>query len=202
MRFELTGLPYDLDALEPLISKKTLEFHYWRYHHTYLLILNRLIQGTKFKDLDLETIIKVADGPIYNYAAQVWNHTFYFDSLIPGNDSMIKGSFAEVVRTNFGSVSFFKNIFTEAVESFFGVGWVWLVLNQDGSIEIIQKFNAGNPLRIGLVPLLTCDVWEHAYYLDYQHKLGQYADAFWKLVNWDIIGKRYNDAIQYNRLCS
>ncbi|MGA2407923.1 MAG: superoxide dismutase [Bacteroidales bacterium] len=196
MRFELPDLPFELNALEPYISKKTLEFHYGKYHHSYIENLNKLISGTKFKDLDLETIIKVADGPIFNYAAQVWNHTFYFECLKPGNSNSIKASFADVIRSNFGSVSFFKTTFTEAVGSLFGVGWVWLVLNQKGSIEIIQKFNAGNPLRIGLIPLMTCDVWEHAYYLDYQNRLGDYADAFWKLINWDIIEKRYNDSVR------
>ena len=196
MRFELPDLPFELNALEPYISKKTLEFHHGKYHQSYIANLNKLISGTKFKDLDLETIIKVADGPIFNYAAQVWNHTFYFECLKPGNSNSIKDSFADVIKSNFGSVSFFKTTFTEAVGSLFGVGWVWLVLNQKGSIEIIQKFNAGNPLRIGLIPLMTCDVWEHAYYLDYQNRLGDYADAFWKLINWDIIEKRYNDSVR------
>jgi Fe-Mn family superoxide dismutase len=195
MRFELPDLPFELNALEPYISKKTLEFHYGKYHHSYIENLNKLISGTKFKDLDLETIIKVADGPIFNNAAQVWNHTFYFECLKPGNSNSIKASFADVIRSNFGSVSFFKTTFTEAVASFFGVGWVWVVLNQKGSIEIIQKFNAGNPLRIGLIPLMTCDVWEHAYYLDYQHRRSDYFEAFWKLINWEVIEKRYNDAV-------
>jgi Fe-Mn family superoxide dismutase len=195
MIFELADLPYELDALEPYISKKTLDFHFGNYHHAYLTNLNKLVKGTKFNDLDLETIIKIADGPIFNFAAQVWNHTFYFECLKPGNNSTLTGSFEDVINNQFGSVSFFKSNFTYAVESFFGVGWVWLVLNERGSIEIIQKSNAGNPLRIGLIPLMTCDVWEHAYYLDYQHRLGQYADAFWNLINWDIIEKRYNDAI-------
>ena len=195
MRFELADLTYELDALEPHISKKTLDFHFGKYHHAYLANLNKLVKGTKFSNLDLETIIKIADGPIFNFAAQVWNHTFYFECLKPGNNSTLRGSFEDVINNHFGSVSFFKSNFTDAVESFFGVGWVWLVLNERGSIEIIQKSNAGNPLRIGLIPLMTCDVWEHAYYLDYQDRLGQYADAFWKLINWDIIEKRYNDAI-------
>jgi len=195
MRFELPDLPFELNALEPYISKKTLEFHHGKHHQSYLANLNKLIQGTKFKDLNLETIIKVADGPIFNNAAQVWNHTFYFECLKPGNCNSIKDSFEEVIKSNFGSVPFFKRTFTEAVGSLFGVGWVWLVLNQNGSMEIIQKFNAGNPMRIGLIPLMTCDVWEHAYYLDYQNRLGDYADAFWELINWDIIEKRYIDAV-------
>jgi Fe-Mn family superoxide dismutase len=200
MRFELPDLPFELNALEPYISKKTLELHHGKHHNDYLANLNKLVQGTKFKDLNLETIIKVADGPIFNNAAQVWNHTFYFECLKPGNRSSIKDSFEEVIKNSFGSVSFFKSSFTESVSSLFGVGWVWLVLNQNGVMEIIQKFNAGNPLRVGLIPLMTCDVWEHAYYLDYQNRLGDYACAFWELINWDIIEKRYIDAVQYQTI--
>jgi superoxide dismutase, Fe-Mn family len=200
MRFELPDLPFELNALEPYISKKTLEFHHGKHHQSYLANLNKLIQGTKFKDLNLETIIKVADGPIFNNAAQVWNHTFYFECLKPGNCNFIKNSFEEVIKSNFGSIPFFKSTFTDAVGSLFGVGWVWLVLKQNGSMEIIQKFNAGNPMRIGLIPLMTCDVWEHAYYLDYQNRLGDYADAFWELINWDIIEKRYIDAVHYQTI--
>ena len=200
MRFELPELPFELNALEPYISKKTLELHHWKHHHDYLANLNKLIQETKFKDLNLETIIKVADGQIFNNAAHVWNHTFYFECLKPWNSISIKKSFKQVIKINFGSVSFFKSTFTEAVSSLFGVGWVWLVLNQNGSMEIIQKFNAGNPMRVGLIPLMTCDVWEHAYYLDYQNRLGDYADAFWELINWDIVEKRYIDAIQYQTI--
>jgi Fe-Mn family superoxide dismutase len=200
MRFELPDLPFELNALEPYISKKTLELHHGKHHNDYLTNLNKLVQGTRFKDLNLETIIKVADGPIFNNAAQVWNHTFYFECLKPGNRSSIKDSFEEVIKNSFGSVSFFKSTFTESVSSLFGVGWVWLVLNQNGSMEIIQKFNAGNPLRVGLIPLMTCDVWEHAYYLDYQNRLGDYACAFWELINWDIVEKRYIDAMQYQTI--
>ena len=200
MRFDLPDLPFELNALEPYISKKTLELHHGKHHHDYLANLNKLVQGTRFKELNLETIIKVADGPIFNNASQVWNHTFYFECLKPGNRSSIKDSFEEVIKNSFGSVSFFKSSFTESVSSLFGVGWVWLVLNQNGVMEIIQKFNAGNPLRVGLIPLMTCDVWEHAYYLDYQNRLGDYACAFWELINWDIIEKRYIDAVQYQTI--
>jgi superoxide dismutase, Fe-Mn family len=193
MRFELPDLPYELDALEPYISKKTLEFHRGKYHQTCLSNLNNLIQKTKYKSLDLETIIKVSDGPVFNYASQVWNHTFYFECLQPGDNNPVKGPFAEVIKRNFGTFSFFKNTFARAAESLFGAGWVWLVLNPSGSMEIIQKSNAGNPLRIGLNPLLTCDVWEHAYYLDYQNSRQDYLKAFWKLISWEIIEKRYSE---------
>ncbi len=195
MKFELAELPYELNALEPYISKRTLDLHYWKHLQGYLKTLNTLIQGTKFKDLDLSTIIKVADGPVFNFAAQVWNHTFYFESLKPGNDTRIKESLEAVINLNFGSVSFFKSQFKEAVESFLGVGWVWVVMNPAGAIRIIQKYNAGNPMRIGLIPLLSCDVWEHAYYLDYQDNLADYADAYWHLINWEKLETRYKDAL-------
>jgi Fe-Mn family superoxide dismutase len=194
MRFELPDLPYEMSDLEPYISKKTLELHYKKYHKAYVTNLNSLISGTKFNNLDLETIIKVADGPVFNNAAQIWNHTFYFEGLKRASENTLKGRFAAVIKRNFGSVLFLKSSFTKSAISLFGAGWIWLVLNPDGSMGIIQKSNAGNPLRIGLVPLLTCDVWEHAYYLDYQNRRKNYLEAFWKLINWEIIEKRYNES--------
>ena len=193
MKHKLPKLPYEMDALESYISRRTMEFHYGKHLHTYIKNLNNLISGTKFENMDLDTIIKVADGPVFNNAAQVWNHKFYFEGLKPGKQ-VLKNTFTEVIKSNFGSVSFFKNSFANAAGSLFGAGWIWLVLNQKGSIEILPKSNAGNPLRIGLIPLLTCDLWEHAYYLDYQNRCDDYVDAFWKLINWDLIEKRYNDA--------
>jgi Fe-Mn family superoxide dismutase len=193
MKFELSELPYALNALEPYISKMTLELHHGMHNQINIKNLNIQLNGTKFKNLDLETIIKVADGPVFNYASLVWNHKFYFESLKAGNNNTLKGPFADVIRSNFGSVSFFKNSFFKAALSFFGAGWVCLVLNSIGLMEIIQKSNAGNPLRIGLIPLLTCDLWEHAYYLDYQDKRKDYLEAFWKLINWEMIEKRYNE---------
>ena len=197
MKFDLSPLPFNLNGLEPYISKKTLELHYG-YHFGYARDLNNLLTGTKFKNLEIETIIKIADGPIYNTAAQVWNHSFYFDSLIPGVNKL-KGVFADVIKNNFGSISFFKNSFFKSAESLFGAGWIWLVMIPGGSVEIIQKSNAGNPLRSGLIPLLNCDMWEHAYYLDYNNKRRDYLEAFWKLVNWEVISKRYHDAIQQQK---
>ena len=132
-------------------------------------------------------------------AAQVWNHSFYFDSLMPGVNNKPKGLFADVIKSNFGSISFFKNSFFKSAESLFGAGWVWLVLNPKESLEIIQKSNAGNPLRSGLIPLLNCDMWEHAYYLDYNNKRRNYLEAFWKLINWEVISKRYHDAMQQQK---
>jgi Fe-Mn family superoxide dismutase len=194
MRFQLPPLPYELDALEPLISRRTLEFHHSKHHEAYVNNLNNLIAGTKFENSDIETIIKVAEGPVFNNASQVWNHTFYFEGLIPSNGHVLKGPFSRVISGNFGSVQFFRESFIKAANSLFGSGWVWLLWNPKGTIEIIQESNAGNPLRKGLVPLLTCDVWEHGYYLDYQNRRPDYLTAFWSLINWDIIEKRYNDA--------
>ena len=196
MKFKLSCLRFETNALEPYISGKTLEFHHSKHHQAYITSLNSLIQGTKYINTDLETIIKIADGPLFNNAAQVWNHSFYFDELRPWNNQGITGPFTDIINESFGSVSFLKETFVKSAVSLFGSGWVWLVLNPKGQIEIIQKCNAGNPLRIGLIPLLTCDVWEHAYYLDYQNRRSDYIESFWKLINWDIIEKRYNDAIQ------
>jgi Fe-Mn family superoxide dismutase len=197
MKFDLSPLPFDLNGLEPYISKKTLELHYG-YHFRYARDLNNLLTGTKFKNLEIETIIKIADGPLFNTAAQVWNHSFYFDSLTPGVNKL-KGVLADVIKNNFGSISFFKNSFFKAAESLFGAGWVWLVLNQKDSLEIVQRSNAGNPIRSGLIPLLNCDMWEHAYYLDYNNRRRNYLEAYWKLINWEIIEKRYNDAVQQQK---
>jgi superoxide dismutase, Fe-Mn family len=194
MIFKPSQLPYDFNALEPYISKLNLELHYEMHNQTFLADLNNRINGTKFKNLDPETIIKVADGPVYNDAAQVWNHRFYFEGLKPGNTKLLKGPFADMIKYNFGTVSFFKNSFFKAAMSLFGAGWVWLVLNPNGSVEIIQKSNAGNPLRTGLIPLMNCDLWEHAYYLDYPNRRQDYLEAFWKLVDWEILEKRYNES--------
>lgn len=196
MKVELHRLPFEMNALEPYISKKTLEFHHGRHHLTYVTNLNNLIKGTKFENIDLETIIKVAEGPVFNNAAQIWNHTFYFACLKPEKNYTLKGPFADVIKGSFGSVSFFKDTFVKSAVSLFGSGWIWLVMNPKGSLEIIQESNAGNPLRRGLIPLLTCDVWEHAYYLDYQNRRIDYIEAFWKLINWQLIEKRYTFASQ------
>lgn len=195
MIFKLPDLPFELNSLEPDISEKTMVNHFRKLHHGYLGKLNDLIKGTRFGNLDLETIIKIADGPIFNNAAQVWNHSFYFESLKPSDNNTLNGTFAEVIKKSFGSMTFFKNTFQKAVVSHFGVGWIWVALNQNGIIEIIPKNEAGNPLRNGLIPLLACDIWEHAYYLDYQDRITDYFEAFWKLIDWDLVLKRYQNAI-------
>ncbi|NDV65301.1 superoxide dismutase [Bacteroides sp. 224] len=191
MKFELPQLPYALDALEPSISKKTLEFHWGKHHQAYVNNLNNLIPGTKFENADLETMIREADGGIFNNAAQVWNHTFYFESLSPNASKEPKGALAEAINKNFGSLNEFKEQFAKLGGSLFGSGWTWLVKKADGSLAITQESNAGNPLRSGDAPLMTCDVWEHAYYLDYQNRRPDYLKEFWDVLDWKVIEKRF-----------
>lgn len=200
MLFELPPLPYKPDALEPKMSRRTLDIHHGKHHEAYVNNLNILVAGTKFEDADIETIIKVAEGPIFNNASQVWNHTFFFESLKPGDEPILKGSFSKVIAGHFGSVQYFRETFNKAALSLFGSGWVWLLWNPKGTLEIIQESNAGNPLRKGLIPLLACDVWEHSYYLDYQNRRTDYLNAFWNLINWDIVEKRYTEARNFNTI--
>jgi superoxide dismutase, Fe-Mn family len=195
MKFELPMLSYDKSSLEPFISARTMEFHYNKHLQSYITNLNSLIEDTKFKNADLETIIKLSDGAIFNNAAQTWNHRFFFDSLKPAGTNYLNGPFSRLIIDSFGSISFFKESFTKAAGSLFGSGWVWLVRNPKGSMEILQESNAGNPLRRGLMPLLACDVWEHAYYLDYQNRRADYIEAYWNLVDWEVIEKRYIDSM-------
>ena len=191
MKFELPKLPYEMNALEPNISAKTLEFHYGKHHQAYITKLNNLIPGTKFENASLETMIMEAEGSIFNNAAQVWNHTFYFSGLKLDKSSEPQKQVDSAIKSSFGSYTEFKDAFTKAAATLFGSGWVWLVKNAEGKLEIIQESNAGNPLREGLKPILTCDVWEHAYYLDYQNKRPDYLNAFWNLIDWDVIEKRF-----------
>jgi superoxide dismutase, Fe-Mn family len=191
MIFELPKLPYALDALAPVIDKRTMEFHYGKHHQTYVTNLNNLIHGTKFENSTLEEIIKEADGGIYNNGAQVWNHTFYFTSFKANGNNEPTGNLAESIIKNFGSFAEFKEQFSKAAATLFGSGWAWLVKKGDSTLQIIQESNAGNPLRNGLSPILTCDVWEHAYYLDYQNRRPDYIKAFWDILDWETIGKRF-----------
>jgi Fe-Mn family superoxide dismutase len=190
MSFELPKLPYMLNELEPVISQKTLEFHYGKHHQTYVTNLNNLVPGTKFENASLETIIREADGGIFNNGAQVWNHTFFFNSLGPKAGGEPSGALKDAIIKNFGSFAEFKEKFSKAAVTLFGSGWAWLVKKDDGSLDIVQESNAGNPLKKGLTPLLTCDVWEHAYYLDYQNKRADFVEGFWKLVNWNTVASR------------
>lgn len=193
MEFELPILPYSMNALEPFISEKTLAFHFGKHYQAYISNLNALISETQFEKVKLETIIMKAEGPLLNNAAQVWNHTFYFLSLNKGKDSSPQGVLSEAIKRSFGTFSDFKDTFTKASVSLFGSGWVWLVKNKNGLLEIIQECNAGNPLRKGLTPILTCDVWEHAYYLDYQNRRNEYIHSFWPIIDWEVIEKRFNN---------
>lgn len=191
MKFELPKLPYEVSALNPSISDRTIEFHYGKHHQAYVNNLNNLIQGTKFADADLETIIREAEGPIFNNAAQVWNHTFYFFQFSPKPCTLPKGELAKAIDRQFGSFEKFKEEFAKASVGLFGSGWTWLVKNDDGSLDIVQESNAGTPLRKGKKPILTCDVWEHAYYLDYQNRRPDYVTNFWNILDWDVISDRY-----------
>jgi len=191
MNFELPKLPYTLDALSPHIGAKTLEFHYGKHHNAYVNNLVNLVKGTKFENARLEQIIKEAEGGIYNNGAQVWNHTFYFFGFNPEGRREPMGELADAINKSFGSFDQFKEKFSNAAATLFGSGWTWLVNKDDGSLEIIQESNAGNPLRAGLKPILTCDVWEHAYYLDYQNRRPDYINAFWNILDWDVISGRY-----------
>ena len=190
MSFELPKLNYGLDALEPFISKQTLEFHYGKHHQAYVNNLNNMLSGTKFENASLETIIKEAEGPIFNNGAQIWNHSFYFNTFAPKSGGEPSGTLADTIKANFGSFAEFKEKFTKASVTLFGSGWAWLIKKPDGKLDIVQEPNAGNPMRSGNTPLLTCDVWEHAYYLDYQNRRPDYAAAFWNVIDWNIVASR------------
>ncbi|MCK9218937.1 MAG: superoxide dismutase [Fe] [Bacteroidales bacterium] len=190
MTHELPGLPYAQDALEPYISKKTIEFHYGKHHQAYVNNLNKLIVGTEFENSPLEDVIRKAGGGIFNNAAQVWNHTFYWNCMKPQGGGEPIGILAEAIIKNFGSFGEFKEKYTAAAATLFGSGWAWLIKKNDGKLEIVQESNAGNPLKYGATPLLTCDVWEHAYYLDKQNLRPNYIADFWKLVDWKAVEAR------------
>ncbi|MFC1785336.1 superoxide dismutase [Candidatus Neomarinimicrobiota bacterium] len=188
MTHKLPELPYAMDALQPHISKETLEFHYGKHHNAYVTNLNNLVPGTEFESLTLEEIIlKTTAGGIFNNAAQVWNHSFYWNCLSPNGGGVPTGKLLKAINESFGSFDEFKAQFTKSAVTNFGSGWTWLVKNSDGTIELLNTSNAGTALTTGKKPLLTCDVWEHAYYVDYRNARPQYIDAFWNLVNWDFV---------------
>ncbi len=190
MTFELPKLSYELNALEPHISKKTLEFHYGKHHQAYITNLNNLVKGTKFENASLEQIVREAEAGIYNNGAQVWNHSFYWESFSPKGGGEPTGDLNNAIIKSFGSFSEFKEKFTKAAATLFGSGWAWLIVKSDGSLDITQESNAGNPLKQNLKPILTCDVWEHAYYLDYQNKRPDYINSFWNIIDWNKVDKR------------
>ncbi|MDZ7742675.1 MAG: superoxide dismutase [Bacteroidota bacterium] len=191
MAFELPKLPYAEDALEPHISKKTIEFHYGKHHQAYVNKLNGLVKDTAFADASLEEIIKNANGGIFNNGAQVWNHTFYWNCMSPDGGGEPGGKLLDVINKSFGSYENFREKFMDAATTLFGSGWIWLVKNAEDELEIIQTSNAANPIRDGYTPLMTCDVWEHAYYLDKQNRRPAYVDDFFKAIDWKAIGDRY-----------
>jgi Fe-Mn family superoxide dismutase len=190
MTHELPKLHYGLNALEPFISQKTIEFHYGKHHQAYVNNLKKLIVGTEFENASLENIIRKATGGIFNNGAQVWNHTFYWNCMKPQAGGQPTGILNDAINKNFGSFSEFKEKFSNAAATLFGSGWAWLVKKPDGTLDITQESNAGNPLRSGSTPLLTCDVWEHAYYLDKQNLRPNYIADFWNLVDWDAVAGR------------
>ncbi|MGP1461530.1 MAG: superoxide dismutase [Bacteroides sp.] len=191
MTHTLPELPYALDALNPHLSRQTLEFHHGKHHLNYVNTLNTLIVGTRFEDASLETMICEAEGAIFNNAAQFWNHNFYFDTFAPNPKAAPTGELLKALERDFGSFDAFKEQFTKAAATLFGSGWAWLAKNAEGKLVIVQESNAGNPLRNGLQPLLTCDVWEHAYYIDYQNRRADYIKEFWALVDWAVVEARF-----------
>jgi Fe-Mn family superoxide dismutase len=190
MNHQLPKLPYSLDALEPFISRRTLEYHYGKHHQAYVNNLNKLIQGTEFENLSLDDIVRKAAGGIFNNGAQVWNHTFYWNCMKPKGGGEPIGSLLTEINKYFGSFGNFREKFSTAAATLFGSGWAWLIRKENGTLEIVQESNAGNPMRNGATPLLTCDVWEHAYYLDKQNARPDYIADFWKLVDWDSVATR------------
>ena len=187
----LPPLPYAKDALAPTISAETLEYHYGKHHQAYVDNLNKLVPGTEFEKFSLEEIVRKAQpGAIFNNAAQVWNHSFYWNCLKPKGGGEPTGALAAAIVKGFGTFATFKQQFSQAAVTQFGSGWAWLVKKKDGTLAIIQTGNAGNPMTSGDTPLLTCDVWEHAYYIDYRNARPKYVESFWSLVNWDFVASK------------
>jgi Fe-Mn family superoxide dismutase len=191
MEHKLPELPYPMDALQPTISKETLEFHYGKHHQTYVTNLNNLIKGTEFENASLEDIVKKSSGGIFNNAAQVWNHTFYWNSMAPKAGGEPKGALAEAINKKWGSFAAFKEAFNKSGAGNFGSGWTWLVKKGDGSVDIVNTSNAATPLTSADKPLLTVDVWEHAYYIDYRNKRPDYLGAWWNVANWSFAEKNF-----------
>lgn len=190
MSFELPHLPYGLEELEPHISKETLQYHHGKHHKAYVDKLNAAIEGTEYADMSLEDIIKKSSGGVFNNAAQIWNHTFYFNGFKPKGGGEPEGALADAIKEAFGSFADFKEKFTQAAATLFGSGWAWLVKSKEGKLEIVCTKDAGNPMTDGHTPLLTCDVWEHAYYIDVRNARPEYIKNFWEIINWDFVAKQ------------
>ena len=191
MTHALPALPYALDALAPTLSQETLEYHYGKHHQTYVTNLNNLIKGTEFEALSLEDIILKSSGGVFNNAAQVWNHSFYWNCLSPTGGGAPTGALAAAIDAKFGSFEEFKKQFNQSGATNFGSGWTWLVKNADGSLEIFNTSNAGTPMTSGKQALLTLDVWEHAYYIDYRNARPKYLETIWNIVNWDFVAANF-----------
>lgn len=191
MAHDLPSLPYAMDALAPHISKETLEYHYGKHHRAYVNNLNALVEGTDFESASLEDTVRQAEGGVYNNAAQIWNHSFYWQCLGPDGGGAPGGELAEAIDRAFGSFDAFKDVFTQQAVTLFGSGWTWLVRREDGTLAIDKTANADTPLTGRDTPLLTCDVWEHAYYVDYRNSRPDYIKAFWSLVNWDFVASNF-----------
>jgi len=189
MEHQLPELPYGREALAPHISQETINYHYGKHHQAYVTNLNKLIVGTEFAEMPLEEIIRKSSGGIFNNAAQVFNHTFYWNCLKPGGGGKPSGKVALAMDDTFGGFETFKKVFTQSAVTLFGSGWVWLVQKADGSLDILAGGNACCPIKEGMKPVLTCDVWEHAYYIDYRNARPSYVEAFWNLVNWEFVGQ-------------
>ena len=189
MAIELPALPYAIDALAPHISQETLEFHHGKHHATYVTKLNAALPGTEFENMNLEEIIKKSSGPVFNNAAQIWNHTFYWNCLSPNGGGEPTNAVADAINKTFGSFAEFQAKFNDKAVNNFGSSWTWLVKNSDGSLEIVNTSNAGTPITNKQTALLTVDLWEHAYYIDFRNARPNYLAAFWKLVNWDFVAE-------------
>ncbi len=184
-------LPYAKDALQPAISQMTVDYHYGKHEKAYIANLNKLIEGTEYADMELEDIIRESKGALFNNASQAWNHIFYFFSFSPDGGGEPQGELKKAIDSQFGSFEDFKKAFVQAGASIFGSGWVWLSKDTDGRLFITQESNAGNPLTAGLTPILTFDVWEHAYYLDYQNRRADALEKLWDIIDWDVVSSRY-----------
>lgn len=192
MAFELPALPYEKNALEPHISEETLSFHYGKHHQTYVTKLNGLVEGTDFANMTLEEVVKSSEGGVFNNAAQIWNHTFYWNSLSPNGGGEPTGALADAISAKWGSFADFKAAFNDKAVNNFGSSWTWLVKTADGSLDIVNTSNAATPLTDeSLTPLMTVDLWEHAYYIDYRNVRPNYMEAFWALINWDFAAQNF-----------
>jgi len=192
MNHILPPLPYEMNALEPQMSKEALEYHYGKHHQTYIDQLNQLVPGTEYENQELDEIVKTSSGAIFNNAAQVWNHTFFWNSLAPHGSPLVASELKDAIVKQFETFDQFKEKFSDAAVKQFGSGWAWLVKKEKGDLEIVTTSNAETPLTTGKNPLLVCDVWEHAYYIDYRNKRPDFLKAFWEIVNWKAVEARYS----------